>query len=155
MSNFNYSSYSMDSLVPDVIRIILSLTNPRDVINYSMTSKKNLKYLRDIPLWLHFCVTRTRFSRKVFFELVAGEEEMIIASHNPDFDQRYPFNPTSNRQLIVGGNLPCNVFFVMMRRHNCRYEFRTKMGGIILCRKLTMPGSAYCRTCHLSSYMYM
>ena len=122
----------MDSLALDVMRIILSLTNPRDVINYSMTSKKNVKYLRDVQIWLYFCMTRTRFSRKIFLELVAGREEIIIASQQPNYDQKYPFNPDSNRRLVIGENPPCNVFFVMMRRHNCKYEFRTKMGGIIL-----------------------
>ena len=138
----------MESLHSDVVRIILGLTSPTDVKNFSMTSKRNLRWLTDKQVWADFCTLNTQFSFEVFLELVAGREEAILASHLEDPDQKYPYNPTSlHKPLVIGGNRSSHVYFVMRMNHLCMYQFRRGHGRLVCHGEPTLSGSAYCRTC--------
>ena len=68
----------VDLLHSDIVRIILGFAEPHDVRNFSLTSKRYLRFLTDLPIWLNFCVTRTRFTREVFMELVEGKKEVLF-----------------------------------------------------------------------------
>lgn len=136
----------MEVIPLDVMRIILGMISPKDVLNYSMTSKQNLKFQMDLHLWTQFCVERTQFTKDVFVELVNGDENALQECTGTT--QQYPYNSYHlEKQLVIGGNRPVDVYFVMKRINLCRYLFTHGMRKMRYCDRPTRPGSALCKTC--------
>ena len=136
----------MDQLPLDVLRIILGITSSKDVLNYSMTSKQNLKFQTDTQIWLQFCIERTQFTKDVFVDLVKGDETALRQCAGTFL--RYPYNPYHlSKQLVIGGNRQMDVYFVMKRISLCGYLFTRGAKKMQYCNSPTIPGSAYCRCC--------
>ena len=135
----------VDLLHSDIVRIILGFAEPHDVRNFSLTSKRYLRFLTDLPIWLNFCVTRTRFTREVFMELVEGKKEVLFWQC---YGQRYPYNPYYRYfSLVEGGNRCFDVYLCMIRVHRCNHQFkRGKLKGQY-CGEPTIPGAPMCRDC--------
>ena len=136
----------MESLHSDVIRIILGMTSPVDVKNFSITAKRNLRFLTDKLIWIDFCVTRTQFTGEVFLELMEGNEQTIHQCSG--LSQKYPYNSyCASKQLVVGGNRPVDIYFVMVRVNQCRYLFTRGAKKMQYCEYPTAPGSPLCKLC--------
>ena len=141
--------FPLDYLPLDVLRIILGMTSPDTVKNFSMTSKRNLRFQLDKQIWTEFCIKRTLFTREVFSDLVEGKEETIRRTYASSLTYtyrckyfcKYPYNDSGDpKQLVVGGNSPMCVYFIMRRRRKC-----IDLGH----KTLTIPGLPYCHSCFM------
>ena len=139
----------MDSLHLDVLRIILSMTSPKDVLNYSMTAKRNLKFQLDTQIWRDFFLKYTPYDRELFNTLVSGSDEKLISRVNNEMKWSpkklcwfYP-----DKHLVPRSNRSMDVYYMKSMYRVCSYFYINDYGEFIKCSSPVDPGGSFCNKC--------
>ena len=139
----------MNSLPLDVQRIILSMTSPDTVKNFSMTEKRNLKFQLDTQIWRDFFLKYTPYDRELFNTLVSGSDGKLINRVNNEMKwspkKSCWFYP--DKHLVPRGNKSMDVYYMKSMYRVCSYFYMNDYDEFIKCSSPVAPGASLCNKC--------
>ncbi len=139
----------MGGLPLDVLRIILSMTSPDTVKNFSMTSKVNLRFQLDTQIWRDFFLKYTPYDRELFDTLVSGSDEKLISRVNNEMKWSLKkscwFYP--DKHLVPRGNRSMDVYYMKSMYRVCSNFYMNDYSEFIKCSSPVDPGASLCNKC--------